>query len=68
MRIVRSRELCLRLKCMRANGFELSGRGTPDRQLFYPLTSYNIASKSRSIPGPFQRVDYMKALHLKLHW
>jgi hypothetical protein len=38
------------------NGFELSGRGTPDRYLFYPLLSYNFASKSRSIPGPFQRM------------
>jgi hypothetical protein len=37
------------------NGFELSGRGMPDRYLFYPPTSYNFAMKSRSIPGPFQR-------------
>jgi hypothetical protein len=41
---------------LRHNGFELSGRGIPDRYLFYPLTSYNFAMKSRSIPGPFQRI------------
>ncbi len=38
------------------NGCELSGRGIPDRHLLYPLTSYNFDSRSRSIPGPFQRV------------
>jgi hypothetical protein len=32
------------------NGLELSGRGIPDRYLFYTLTSYNIAMKSRSTP------------------
>ena len=37
------------------NGFELSGRKTPDRYLFTPLTSYKFVSKSRRIPGPFQR-------------
>lgn len=37
------------------NGFELSGRGMPDRYLFTTLISYNFASKSRSIHGPFQR-------------
>ncbi len=37
------------------NGFELSGRGTPERYLVSPLLSYNFISKSRSIPGPFQR-------------
>jgi hypothetical protein len=40
----------------RTNGFELSGRGIPDRYLFYPTTSYKFASKSRSTPGPFQRI------------
>ncbi|MEA1977656.1 MAG: hypothetical protein U9N80_07115, partial [Chloroflexota bacterium] len=49
------------------NGFELSGRGTNVRYLFYTLTSYNSASKSHSIPGPFQRIDCMKALHPPLH-
>jgi hypothetical protein len=34
--------------------FKLSGRGIPNRNLFCPLTSYNFASKSRSIPGPIQ--------------
>ncbi len=29
----------------RYNGFELSGRGTSNRYLFHPLTSYNFASK-----------------------
>jgi hypothetical protein len=37
------------------NSLELSGRGNPDRYLFYQLTSYNFVIKSRSIPGPFQR-------------
>ena len=41
---------------MLANGFELSGRGTPDRYLFYPPLSYNLAFKSRRIPGPLQRI------------
>jgi len=44
-----------------ANGFELSGRGIPDRHLFYPLLSYNFVMKSRSIPGPFQRI-------VRPHW
>jgi hypothetical protein len=30
--------------------------------------SYNMASNDRRIPGLLQRIDYMKALHLKLHW
>jgi len=38
------------------NGFELSGWGIPDRHLFSPYQSHNFASKSRSIPGPFQRM------------
>jgi len=41
------------------NGFELSGRGPPDRNLFYQLQSYNFDSKSRSIPGPLQRMVRM---------
>ncbi len=52
---------------MLPNGFELSGRGIPDRNLFYTLKSYNFVSKSRSIPGLLQRVDCMKALHPPLH-
>ena len=39
------------------NGFELSGRGIPDCFLFFcTRISYNQASKSCSIPGPFQRI------------
>jgi hypothetical protein len=38
------------------NGFELSGRGMPDRYLFFLLLSYNLVSKTRNIPGPFQRI------------
>jgi hypothetical protein len=38
------------------NSLELSGRGNPDLKLFYLLTSYNYATNSRSIPGPFQRM------------
>jgi hypothetical protein len=38
-----------------------SGRGMSDRYLFSPLTSNNFISKSRSIPGPFQRI-------VRPHW
>jgi hypothetical protein len=54
---------------MAASGFELSGRGIPDRNNFYPLTSYNFASISRSIPGPFQRmVGHRFCMNLKVQY
>ncbi len=50
---------------MQANSLELSGQGTPDRHLFYLHLSYNFAAKSRSIPGPFQRVVMLPFLSFK---
>ena len=50
------------------NGFELSGRGSHDHYLLYPLTSYNFVMKSRStlesacqpFPGIFYPSDASK--------